>query len=62
LFFKERYAEVIPYAEKLIDLEPENLNLKVKLGVLYTDAKKYYEAISVFKDLLSLAPGSDKIL
>jgi tetratricopeptide (TPR) repeat protein len=62
LFAKEMYQEVIPYAEKLSDLEPENLNLKVKLGVLYTDAKKFPEAISVFKDLLAAAPQSDKIL
>lgn len=62
LFLKERFSEVIPYAERLSDLEPENLNLKVKLGILYTDAKKYPEAISVFKDLLHAAPQSDKIL
>lgn len=62
LFNKEQYDTVIPYAERLSDLEPENLNLKVKLGVLYTDAKKLPEAISVFKDLLSAAPNSDKIL
>lgn len=62
LFLKERFAEVIPYAEKLSDIEPDNLNLKVKLGILYTDAKQYPEAISVFKDLLAAAPSSDKIL
>jgi tetratricopeptide (TPR) repeat protein len=62
LFLKERFSEVIPYAEKLSDIEPDNLNLKVKLGILYTDAKKYPEAISVFKDLLVSAPQSDKIL
>jgi tetratricopeptide (TPR) repeat protein len=62
LFLKERFDEVIPYAEKLSDLEPDNLNLKVKLGILYTDAKRYSEAISVFKDLLAAAPQSDKIL
>lgn len=62
LFIRERFQEVIPYAERLSDLEPENLNLKVKLGILYTDAKKYSEALSVFKDLLGHAPQSDKIL
>ncbi|HXH29761.1 MAG TPA: tetratricopeptide repeat protein [Bacteriovoracaceae bacterium] len=62
LFLRERYQEVITYAERLSDLEPENLNLKVKLGILYTDTKKYSEAISVFKDLLESAPDSDKIL
>ena len=62
LFLKERFDEVIPYAEKLSDIEPENLNLKVKLGILYTDAKKYPEALSVFRELLNSAPQSDKIL
>jgi len=62
LFLKERFSEVIPYAEKLSDIEPENLNLKVKLGILYTDAKKYPEALSVFRELLNSAPQSDKIL
>ena len=62
LFVKERFLEVLPYAEKLSDLEPENLNLKVKLGILYTDARKFQEAISVFKNLLESAPQSDKIL
>ena len=62
LFSRERYEEVIPYAERLSDLEPENMNLKVKLGILYTDTKRYPEAISMFKALLSVAPESDKIL
>ncbi len=62
LFLKERYQEVISYAERLSDLEPDNLNLKVKLGILYTDAKNYPEAVSIFKELLASAPKSDKIL
>ena len=62
LFSQEKFLEVVPFAERLIDLEPDNLNLKVKLGILYTDAKKYSEAVSVFKDLLEVAPTSDKIL
>lgn len=62
LFVRERFEEVIPYAEKLSDQQPENLNLKVKLGVLYTDVEKFNEAISIFKELLTYAPNSDKIL
>lgn len=62
LFLKEKFDEVIPHAEKLSDLEPDNLNLKVKLGILYTDARRFHDAVSVFKDLLNLAPESDKIL
>lgn len=62
LFIQEQYTEVIPYAERLSDLQPDNLNLKVKLGILYTDAKKYSEAVNIFKELLTVAPDSDKIL
>lgn len=62
LFTKEKFKEVIPYAERLSDYEPENLNLKVKLGILYTDVKMYSKAIRTFKDLLLHAPKNDKIL
>lgn len=62
LFTSERFSEVIPYAVRLSDLEPDNLNLKVKLGILYTDTKSYEKAISIFKELLAVAPSSDKIL
>ena len=29
LFMLERFEEVIPYAEQLVDLEPDNLNMRV---------------------------------
>jgi tetratricopeptide (TPR) repeat protein len=62
LFSEEDYETVIPYAERLSDLEPDNLNLKVKLGILYSDTRKFEKAISVFKELLDYAPDSDRIL
>lgn len=62
LFTKERFTEVIQYAEKLSDYEPDNLNLKVKLGILYTDVKRFDKAVKVFNELLSFAPKNDKIL
>jgi tetratricopeptide (TPR) repeat protein len=62
LFNEEQFEKVIPYAERLSDEEPDNLNLKVKLGILYTDSGKYNDAISIFKELLTVAPNSDKIL
>jgi len=62
LFVTEKYEDVIPYAEVLSDYEPDNLNLKVKLGILYTDNKNYHKAISTFNDLLVYAPENDKIL
>lgn len=62
LFLMEKYEEVIGHAEVLSDLDSDNLNLKVKLGVLYTDTKQYPKAIGMFKDLLKAAPESDKVL
>lgn len=62
MFTREDFKEVIEYAERLSDYEPDNLNLKVKLGILYTDVKSYDKAIRSFKDLLAYAPDNDKIL
>lgn len=62
MFTQEEFKEVIEYAEMLSDYEPDNLNLKVKLGILYTDIKEYEKAIVTFKDLLVHAPDNDKIL
>jgi tetratricopeptide (TPR) repeat protein len=62
MFTQEKFKEVIEYAERLSDYEPDNLNLKVKLGILYKDAKQYDKAISIFKGLLEFAPDNDKIL
>lgn len=62
MFSTQKFREATPYAERLSDLDPENLNLKVKLGILYTDAKKYSKAITTFKELLLRAPNNDKIL
>lgn len=62
MFAGEKFLDVIPFAERLSDYEPDNLNLKVKLGILYTDAKQYNRAISTFRDLLVHVPKNDKIL
>lgn len=62
LFSAEKFVDVIPYAEKLSEIESDNLNLKVKLGILYTDAKNFVKAKAVFKDVLSYSPTSDRIL
>ena len=62
LFAMQKYKEVVPYAETLSDFDPDNLNLKVKLGILYTDVEDYSRAISVFKSLLKNSPKNDKLL
>lgn len=62
LFAMQKYKDVVPYAEALSDFDPDNLNLKVKLGILYTDTKSYDKAISTFKLLLKNSPENDKLL
>ena len=62
MFAAEMYDQVIPYAEELSSLDQTDLNLKVKLAILYSDSKKYDYAISTFKEILTVVPESDKIL
>ncbi|MFN8369143.1 MAG: tetratricopeptide repeat protein [Bacteriovoracaceae bacterium] len=62
LFLTEKYVEVLPYAETLSQLDPSNLNLQVKLGILYSEIKKYDKAKATFKQILAEVPNSDKIL
>ena len=62
LFTKEDFKGVIEYAERLSDFEPDNLNLKVKLAILYKDTKQFDKSITIFKELLTFAPDNDQIL
>lgn len=62
LFAQERYKDVIGYAERLSDLDSQDLNLKVKLGLLYTDVQEFDKAIKTFQDLLVYSPNNDKLL
>lgn len=62
LFAEGEYARVIPYLEKLLAIDEENLNLKVRLGVLYTEANRIEEAKGIFKEILEVIPDSDKVL
>ncbi len=63
LFARSEMKTVIPYLEKLVELDPENLNLKVRVGVLYTEANRINEAKSIFEEILTKIPNaSDKVL
>lgn len=62
LFSQEDFEKVLPYAETLSSLDHSDLNLRVRLGILYTDAQKYDKAIGVFKEILAAVPKSDKVL
>lgn len=55
-------TESIPYLSRLVDLEPDNLNSLVKLGIAYSDAKQLSSAKKIFKKILAQVPDSDKVL
>ena len=44
--------KVIPYAEKLNDLDAENLSFKLKLALIYFGKKKYNKALKTFNEIL----------
>ncbi len=62
MFALGKMEEVVPFAERLTTLDPSDLNLKVRLGILYTDQKRYDDAKGIFKEILLAVPDSDKIL
>ncbi|MBF0206280.1 MAG: tetratricopeptide repeat protein [Oligoflexia bacterium] len=62
LITQNRYDELIPYLTTLSRMDPEDLNLQIKLGVLYTDTERYSEAKKIFNSLLNVVPNSDKLL
>lgn len=62
MFALGKMDEVIPFAERLTTIDPSDLNLKVRLGILYTDHKRYDDAKGIFKEILLAVPDSDKIL
>lgn len=62
LFSMEENSEVTPYAETLSSLDNSDLNLKVRLGLLYSDAGRFDEAKNLFTEVLSVVPDSDKVI
>ncbi|HAZ13969.1 MAG: hypothetical protein A2X86_17475 [Bdellovibrionales bacterium GWA2_49_15] len=62
MFAGEMFDKVLPYAEKLAGIDPSDLNLKIRLGILYTDAKRYSDAKELFKQVLESVPENDKII
>ena len=62
LFSLEKNKEVIPYAETLSSLDNTDLNLKVRLGLIFSDEGRYEEATNLFKEVLTVVPDSDKVI
>lgn len=55
------YKGILPYVEKLVEVDPDNLNLKVRLGILYSENFQIEEAKGIFKEILVAVPSSDKV-
>ena len=56
------FKSVIPYVERLTFIDQDNANLKIKLGILYIEDKKYTKAIGIFNTVLQAHPESDQVL
>lgn len=51
LYSHQDFSRAIPLLEKLAVEEPENLKLKLMLGVCYLDQKRYQDAFPLFKTI-----------
>lgn len=58
---QNKTQDVITFSERLVANDAADLNTRVKLGLLYSDEKRYDEAIDLFKGIIAEVPESDKI-
>lgn len=61
LLKKGQYKESIPYLEVVQAADPEDMNAKVKLGLVYMEMKDYDRSIKSFKKILEKNPDSDRV-
>ena len=61
MFSLDKNEEVLPYAEALSSLDANDVNLKVRLALLYSDVSRYEEAITLLKEVQEVVPDSDKV-
>ncbi|MBA92683.1 MAG: hypothetical protein CMJ43_18575 [Phyllobacteriaceae bacterium] len=59
---KEKYKEAIPYLEMIRAADPNDLNVRVKLGLVRMEMKEYPKAIEIFEEILEKNPGSERVL
>lgn len=52
----------IPYLETLNLIDNNDLNLKARLALLYSDTDRFSEAVNLFNEVLVAAPESDKVI
>jgi tetratricopeptide (TPR) repeat protein len=57
----EKYEQALPYLEAIAASDPEDMNARVKLGLVQMQLKHYEQAIVVFNEILKRNPESDRI-
>jgi tetratricopeptide (TPR) repeat protein len=62
LFSSNEKIEVIKYAETLSQINNTDLNLKVRLGIIYAELGKNEKASKIFNEILKIVPDSDKVV
>lgn len=62
LFLKEeKYELALPYLEAAAAEDPEDLNTRVKLGLVQMELKKYDSAIKTFEEILVKNPEAERV-
>ncbi|MBP5296748.1 MAG: tetratricopeptide repeat protein, partial [Bacteriovoracaceae bacterium] len=61
IYFNEQdYKSALPWAERMANLDAEDLSLKLKLAILYLDLRQIDDARSILQEILAAIPDSDK--
>lgn len=58
---EEKYKEALPYLESIRSSDPDDMNVRVKLGLVQMELKQNEKAVTTFKEILSKNPESDRV-
>lgn len=62
MFELNMVSDITPYLEEMLRQDPENLNLKVRLGIIYSETNSFDKAKETFLSILKKVPDSDRVL
>ena len=61
LLKQEKYREALPYLEVVEAADADDMNVRVKLGLVYMELKKLDRAETLFKSILAKTPDADRV-
>jgi tetratricopeptide (TPR) repeat protein len=61
LLKQEKYREALPYLEVVEAADADDMNVRVKLGLVYMELKRLDRAESIFKTILARTPDADRV-